>query len=119
MLTNNFSSEVPTKVDISAPANIYVYESRNVLLAYCITGAVAIAANVLGLYAFWQSRLSYDLSFSAIACSTRGIHFSEGLRAHERCGALPLEKHLARTRLKFYDGDDGWWGFGAASDNVL
>lgn len=110
----------PTKVNIATPANVYVYQSRNVLLAYSIVGAAAIAANALGLYAFNNSRLSYDLSFSAIACSTRGIHFSEGLRAHERRGALPLDERLARTRLKFYDSNDiPWYGFGAAGDDMV
>ena len=106
-------------MDVTSPANIYVYQSRNVLIAYLIAGAVGVAANALGLYAFYKSRLSYDLSFSAIACSTRGIHFSEGLRAHERCGALPLEEHLARTPLQFDNGDFGSWGFGPAPDHMV
>jgi hypothetical protein len=102
-------------VSVASSANTYAYQSRNVLIAYGIAGAVALAANALGLYAFYTSGVSHDLSFSSIACSTHAAHFSH-LRAHERLGALPPEPRIARTRLVFHQGADGRWGFGAASE---
>ena len=98
--------------------NTYSYQSRNVLIAYALAGSVAVVANVLGLYAFFKSGVSHDLSFSYIACSTHNVHFSV-LRAHERLGALPLEPRIARTRLVFHQGDEGRWGFGAANGALM
>ena len=110
---------VPTEVTIRSPANIYAYQSQAVIITYSIAGAIAILANVFGLYAFYVSGVGHDLSFSAIACSTHGIHYSDGLEAHEQLGALPLEKRIADTRLRFYSrGDLRRWGFGAADDAV-
>ena len=76
-------------------------------------------ANIIGLYAFFNERMSYDASFSSIACSTYSVHFSK-LRAHERLGALPLHEDVAKTKLKFYQGQSfsggHRWGFGAVEE---
>ena len=104
----------PANVTITAPATVYSYQSRNVLLAYCLAGGIAIIANALGLWVMWRSGCSHDTSFSSIACTTHAVHFSR-LRAHERLGALPLDPAIARTRLEFHNGENGRWGFGAAN----
>ena len=113
--TDSISYRVLTPVTISYPVNVYVYQAKNVLIAYCITGVAAVVANLLGLYALHTSNVSHDLSFSSIVCATQGIHFS-GLEIHEKLGALPLEKYTAKIRLKFCaDGDHR--GF-SADDSV-
>jgi hypothetical protein len=75
-----------------------------------------------GLYAIWKSGVSHDLSFSSIVCASHGVHFSKGLHAYDRLGALPLRKRLAETMLAFFDEKDGKgvrYGFGAASERDM
>ena len=103
----------------TSPANIYQYHSTNLYIAYAIAGTAAIAANVVGLYAIWKSGVSHDLSFSSIVCASHGVHFSKDLHAHDRLGALPLRKRIAHTMLAFFEGDDGRYGFGAATERDL
>jgi hypothetical protein len=108
------SPALPQSVTLTAPINLYSFQSHNVLLAYCVAGFVAIVANILGFYAIWTSHESHDVSFSSIVCSTSAIHLGR-LRVHERLGVLPLPKTFARTRLKFYYGD-GRWGWGSVDE---
>jgi len=56
-------------------------------------------------------------------CTTRDIHLSK-LNAYERLGALPLDRKVGSTKLRFYTGDKteekgkrgGRWGFGLARE---
>lgn len=109
-----------TNVTITTPANIYVYQPKNVFISYGIAIFFSLLANIAGLFAFFSNGVSYEISFSAIVCTTRDIHFS-GLNAHERIGALPLDKKVGRTKMKFDVGDvaemergERRWGFGKA-----
>lgn len=110
----------PANVTTSTPTNIYAYQPQNLFIAYGIAVLVALLANLIGLHAFFTNGVSYDISFSSIVCTTRDIHFS-GLNAHERIGALPLDKKVGRTKMKFVVGGmeemgkgGGRWGFGKA-----
>ena len=114
------SSSELTNVTTITPTNIYVYQPQNVFIAYGIAVIFALLANVLGLFAYFSNGVSHDNSFSSIVCTTRDIHLSK-LNAHERLGALPLEKKVGRTKMKFDVGDmaeagrgGGRWGFGIA-----
>ncbi len=118
LLTTAKSPKLPLLVNEFSPINIYAYHSRNVIIAYSLIGTAALLANVLGLYAFYKAGASYDLSFSSIACSTHGIHFSERLHAHERLGVLPLEPRIANQPLVFCQGEGRRWGFSAVDDMV-
>jgi hypothetical protein len=103
----------PTNVAVTSPINIYSFQSHDVLLAYCLVGAVVIIASVLGGYAYLASGESYDVSFSSIVFATHNVHFSTlRVPAHERLGALPLDDAIAHTELRFSDGTGGRWGFG-------
>lgn len=101
---------------VTSPVVRYAYHPRNVLLAYAIAGGATLLANLAGLYAFHISGVAHDTSFSSIACSTHGVHFSRGLRAHERLGALPLGTRIAETQVKWSTGEDGRYGFCAAKE---
>ena len=110
----------PANVTTTTPVNIYTYQPRNLYIAYGVAIAVALLANLIGLYAFLANGVSYEISFSSIVCTTRDIHFS-GLNAHERIGALPIDKEVRRAKIRFVIGEvaemwkgGGRWGFGKA-----
>ena len=110
----------PTNVTTTTTTNIYVYQPKKVFIAYGIAIFFALVANVLGIWAYLSNGVSHDNSFSSIVCTTRDIHLSK-LNAHERLGALPLERKVGRTRMVFDVGNmaeggrgGGRWGFGIA-----
>ncbi len=111
----------PANVTTTQARNIYLYQPRNLLLTYGLAIFFAFLAICLGLFAYFSNGVSHDISFSTIFCTTRGIHFSS-LNAHEKLGALPLDKRIARTMLRFYIPSEaareanscGLWGFGLA-----
>jgi len=112
-----------TNVTNTYPSNIYTYQPQNVLISYGITLLFVLLANALGFFPYVSNGVSHDNSFSSVMCTTRDIHLSK-LNAHERLGALPLDKKVGSTKLRFYTGDKigekgergGRWGFGLARE---
>ncbi len=119
LLTNSLLSPLePMNVTTTTPINIYIYEPRNVLIAYGIAVIFALLANILGIAAYLANGVSHDNNWSSMLCTTRDLHVSK-LNAHERLGALPLEKRIGETKVRFDVGDmvegergSGRWGFG-------
>lgn len=101
-----------TNVTTTTPENVYSYQPFNVFLAYALAISFALLANILGIFAYISNDASHENSFSAIFCTTYGIHIS-GLKAHEKLGELPLDSKVAGTKLRWYGRDKrGARGYG-------
>ena len=98
------------------PANITIYHSRNVAIAYSIAGTVALLANLAGLCAFYRSGVGHCLSSSSIACSPHKAYCSQELRAHERRACRRCQRKLRERNWRSLKGKDGRCGFGKADE---
>ena len=101
LITNpRFAPSVPTNVTVIRAQTTYVYSPQPLLLTYGLALSFSFLAVCLGLFAYWSNGVSHDNAFFSIVSTTRGVHFSD-LEVHERLGALPLDKKLARAELVF------------------
>jgi hypothetical protein len=105
--------------------NVYQYNSRNLILSYSIAVGVTIFSIIIGTYATITNGVSHSTSFSAMIATTRNPQLDR-LVEGSSFGALPLEKEMRKTKLKFGElmgdgrekGVTGHVGFGF-EDNVL
>ncbi|TVY80657.1 hypothetical protein LSUE1_G004906 [Lachnellula suecica] len=131
----NLVSQNATTVDVLyfPTANIYKYDSRNLIISYSIAALFTIAGMCIGFFALQYNGVAHSAAFSAIVATTRNHDLNAVSRGHS-LGALPLEHETLRVRfgelVKGGGGghaEDEWddgrgdvrhIGFGAA-ENVL
>jgi hypothetical protein len=106
--------------------NVYQYNSRNLILSYSIAVGVTIFCIIIGTYATITNGVSHSSSFSAMIATTRNPQLDR-LVEGSSLGALPLDREMRKTKLKFGEligdgrekgGVAGHVGFGF-EDNVL
>jgi hypothetical protein len=92
--------DVSTPVTITAPQNIYHYDSRNLLISYAAGIAATIFAVIVGLMAIHSNGVCHSTSFSAIMTSTIGNRQMSDLSKGQSIGAQPLSKMVAEKEIR-------------------
>jgi hypothetical protein len=89
-----------TTVNVAVSANIYAYNAVNLAAAYAVAIAASMLCVCVGLRALVVNGVSHGTSFSSIMCSTRNKTLDEITKGYS-LGALPLDKSIKDTELKF------------------
>lgn len=85
-------------VTITESINIYVYQPRNLRLAYAIAVGSAFLCTLVGLYSMFKNSACYNNSFSTVFRATCRLDVREMIEP-EDSGCSPLPKHLASIRI--------------------
>ena len=110
-----------TDVLLTPSRLLYIYDSTNLILTYCIVGALALVAVMFGFAALDENGVVHSLKFSAVMDSTRSPGLSSVTKDYG-LGAVPIDKQAQRTVLKFgplrsvKEGDSHLVGFVLAYD---
>lgn len=84
--------------------NNYVYNPRNLYIAYGAGIFATLIIVAIGLFCIKSASQSYGKSFSTFLRTTRNAELSRLIDVSETSGAEPLSKHLAEMRLKLWVG---------------
>jgi hypothetical protein len=99
--------------------NIYQYNSFLLLLSYGIPLVFTTCTVLLGIHAFRSNGVVHSTAFSAIVATTRNPALDALSEGHS-LGSFPLDKEMAKVKLKFGGieiGDKGVRaGFGFAGE---
>ncbi|KAI1504008.1 hypothetical protein F5X99DRAFT_373190 [Biscogniauxia marginata] len=102
-------------VDIWRTVNIYVYNPRDLYIAYGCAFGVSLLCVIWGLFVIHHHhrRNSYSLAFSTILRTTRSWEIEAVVDATARKGTDPNPDDLGKVQLRYEDGDDqsGTHGF--------
>lgn len=82
----------------------YVYEPRDLLLAYGLSLLCAACCTIMGLHAFWVNHASYQNLFSTFLRTTKNDTALSFVICDYDSGADPLPKELAKTRVSIGGG---------------
>ncbi|KAE9381012.1 hypothetical protein N431DRAFT_363157 [Stipitochalara longipes BDJ] len=94
------SSTTPIRpITVSTPQNAYVYNRRNLFIAYGLGILISITLVIVGLICIWASGDSFGASFSAILRTTRNVQLDAIVPAKETHGTFPMSKELGSTKL--------------------
>jgi hypothetical protein len=87
-------------VTFTSTHNIYIYKPFLLLLSYGIALLLTIPSICLGIYAFHANGVAHSNAFSAIIATTRNPGL-DILAQGNRFGTFPLDKEVAKARLRF------------------
>ncbi|KAF1809491.1 hypothetical protein P152DRAFT_403231 [Eremomyces bilateralis CBS 781.70] len=94
------NATAPTNLTIFSPQNIYVYQPRNLALAYGLAVGFSILGVLAGFVAVVANGASYAFDFSSILRVTRNPELTNAVQADVTNGAEPLPSHLAKTKMR-------------------
>lgn len=93
-------------VHVTTYPNTFVYEPRDLLIAYGLSLFCAIVCSLIGLHAFYVNNASYQNAFSTFVRVT-GDQELHSLASHDDTGADPVPKRLAKARIIMQRGQGG------------
>jgi hypothetical protein len=85
-------------VDVYFSFNIFVYNPRDLWLAYGVAAAAAFICICIGGFAMWRNGACYQTTFSTFVRATKDENVLKLINPNDR-GAEPLPKDLAKVRL--------------------
>ncbi|KAI1412550.1 hypothetical protein F5Y13DRAFT_199790 [Hypoxylon sp. FL1857] len=95
--------------------NVYVYDPRDIYIAYGSASALSMLCVIWGFYIIWyhHRRVSYDLQFSTILRTTRSIEIDSIVPVEDGKGGEPVPKDLLKAKLEYInnEGDGDSYGF--------
>jgi len=98
-------------VNITIPHNVYEYNSRNLVISYCLAIAFTIIAIGIGFWALHENGVAHSVSFSAIMAATQNPDLA-ALSEGSSIGVI--RKEVEVTRLRFgviEESDHGGTGY--------
>lgn len=95
-----------TAVTISQSFNVYVYEPRNLYIAYGTALGCALLCTLVGLYSMLANNAAYSNVFSTVVRTTRRLDLGNHIHPGD-LGADPLPKALAAAEIDLV-AKDGW-----------
>ncbi|KAI5464468.1 hypothetical protein BGZ63DRAFT_503248 [Mariannaea sp. PMI_226] len=104
-------------VNTTSGVNMYVYNTRILVLTYAAVWLLSLLGVIVGCVAYFQNGVSYDSSFSTFMLTTRNSLLDKLAIGHSM-GSMPLADDIKDRELKFglllRDDDGGTMGH----DNV-
>jgi hypothetical protein len=79
--------------------NVYVYSPRYLLASWGVAIFYTIFAVLLGLLALAKNGVAYNNNFSTVLRATRHLELDANTHLHEKTGADPLPKYLAKQSI--------------------
>jgi len=87
--------------------NVYTYRRRNLLVSYGVALALTLLSCIFGCMTIYFNGSSYSNSFSTLLRVTRRAldDFDPLLTAHDRTGADPLSRRLAKAPIQLSEAE--------------
>ncbi|TGO45437.1 hypothetical protein BCON_0391g00010 [Botryotinia convoluta] len=105
-LYQNITISMLSATQLTRSTNIYQYNSRNLILSYSIAAFIAFMSIIIGILSCISNGVAHSTAFSALVATTRNLELDALSKGH--CmGSLPLDKEMAKTRLRFGELEKG------------
>lgn len=95
-----------TNLAVFSPQTQYIYQPRNLWLAYGLAILFAIIGSILGFIALMINHASFSNSFSTVLRVTQNPALFDIIQYTETSGAEPIPKQLADIKVSLSD-DNG------------
>ncbi|CAG8953251.1 hypothetical protein HYFRA_00003454 [Hymenoscyphus fraxineus] len=91
-------------VSIATAQNVYLYESRSLIISYALAAVASIAAVIVGLSALHCNGVGYDSTVTTFAVTMQDSKVRDVLRQYPG-GAQPVDRNLGKVKLRFEIGN--------------
>ncbi|CAG8978280.1 hypothetical protein HYALB_00010232 [Hymenoscyphus albidus] len=91
-------------VSIATAQNVYLYESRSLVISYALAAVACIAAVIVGLYALHCNGVGYNSTVTTFAVKMQDSKVRDVLRQYPG-GAQSVDRNLGKVKLRFEIGN--------------